>query len=133
MIRALTALPEGPVLARVRGKPYGRAAVPVEHPHGQLVYTVAGDGSRRLAELTVLTPATANLPTLLALLPGSKLADVPTLLASLDPRLDWGVDESAAGAELDLAVSLLAVPADEQAAAAQTPPGRPGQDDLCAR
>jgi ech hydrogenase subunit E len=46
---------------------------------------VKGNGTRNLERLKIRTPTFANLPSVLILLPGCQLADVPVNVLSIDP------------------------------------------------
>lgn len=74
-----------PVSAKVKGKPEGEAVTRCEQPRGEVLYYVKGNGSKNLERVRIRTPTFANIPALLAMLPGSELADVPVLILSIDP------------------------------------------------
>lgn len=82
---AIEKLPSGDYFVRVRGNPNGEAIHRVEQPRGELVYYIKGNGTRNLERLRVRTPTYANVPTLLVMLPGCNLADVPVITLSIDP------------------------------------------------
>ncbi len=83
--KALAALPSGDIITRARGNPQGRTLSRVEQPRGELIYYLAGNGTRNLERLRIRTPTFANIPVLLHMLPGCELADVPVLVLSIDP------------------------------------------------
>ena len=83
--RAIKEMPEGEVLIKPRGAPQGQVVMRVEQPRGEVLYFIEGNGTRNLARLRVRTPTFANVPALLAMLPGSELADVPVITLSIDP------------------------------------------------
>ncbi|MCL4465013.1 MAG: nickel-dependent hydrogenase large subunit [Chloroflexi bacterium] len=83
--QALAHMPEGEIITRVRGNPRGRTISRVEQPRGEVVYYLAGNGTRNLERLRVRTPTFANVPALVQMLPGCELADVPVLVLSIDP------------------------------------------------
>lgn len=83
--KALAKLPKGEIITRAKGNPKGRTLSRVEQPRGELVYYVAANGSRNLERLRVRTPTFANVPSLMEILPGAELADVPVLVLSIDP------------------------------------------------
>jgi ech hydrogenase subunit E len=83
--KALAILPKGEIITRVMGNPKGRTISRVEQPRGEALYYVATNGSRNLERLRVRTPTFANVPTLMEILPGCELADVPALVLSIDP------------------------------------------------
>jgi ech hydrogenase subunit E len=57
----------------------------VEQPRGELLYMVAANGSQKLERMRVRTPTFANVPPLVAMLPGCEFADVPVITLSIDP------------------------------------------------
>lgn len=83
--RAIETLPEGEIVAKVRGFPKGEFVSRVEAPRGELFYYAKGDGTRSLARMRVRTPTYNNLVALLTMLPGCQLADVPVITLSIDP------------------------------------------------
>ncbi|MHB1007246.1 MAG: hydrogenase large subunit [Chloroflexota bacterium] len=83
--KALAEAPEGEIIARAKGNPQGRTISRVEQPRGEVLYYIAGNGTRNLERLRIRTPTFANVPALMAMLPGSELADVPVLVLSIDP------------------------------------------------
>lgn len=78
-------LPTGHVAAKVKGKPDGEAVTRVEQPRGELMYYLKGNGSKNMERVRIRTPTFANIPPLLAMLPGCELADVPVIVLSIDP------------------------------------------------
>ncbi|UJX41916.1 nickel-dependent hydrogenase large subunit [Desulfovibrio sp. JY] len=78
-------LPSGLVSVKVKGKPDGEAVTRVEQPRGELLYYLKGNGSKYMDRVRIRTPTFANIPPLLAMLPGCELADVPVLVLSIDP------------------------------------------------
>jgi ech hydrogenase subunit E len=86
VLRALDALPEGPLAAKIKGvPPKGEAIMRTEQPRGELFEYARGNGTPRLERLRVRTPTFANIPALLATLPGCEIADVPVIVLSIDP------------------------------------------------
>jgi len=83
--QALAKLPEGPIAAPVKGKPEGEVWRRTEQPRGELMYYLRGNGSNNLERVRIRTPTFANIPPLLAMLPGCDLADVPVIVLSIDP------------------------------------------------
>jgi len=81
----ISRLPAGDLAAKVKGKPQGEATSRVEQPRGELFYYIKGDGSNNLDRVRIRTPTFANIPPLLAMLPGIQLADVPVVVLSIDP------------------------------------------------
>ncbi|MDA8219932.1 MAG: nickel-dependent hydrogenase large subunit [Dehalococcoidales bacterium] len=83
--RALQRMPEGDIITRAKGNPRGRAVSRVEQPRGELLYFLAGNGTRNLTRLRVRTPTFATIPALVGMLRGCELADVPVITLSIDP------------------------------------------------
>ncbi len=83
--QGIAKLPAGELAAKVKGKPQGEATSRVEQPRGELFYYIKGDGSNNLDRVRIRTPTFANIPPLLAMLPGIQLADVPVVVLSIDP------------------------------------------------
>jgi ech hydrogenase subunit E len=83
--KALERLPEGEIAVKVKGSPEGEAMTRVEQPRGELFYYARGNGTAQLERLKIRTPTFANIPTLLVMIPGSELADVPVIALSIDP------------------------------------------------
>jgi ech hydrogenase subunit E len=67
------AIPDGDVISRV------------EQPRGEVYYFMRGDGGKNLRRLRLRTPTFAHLASLVEMLPGSSLADVPVIIVSIDP------------------------------------------------
>jgi len=85
MRKALSMMPEGEVLVRVDGYPEGETVFKTEQPRGELIYYFKGNGTNHLERLRIRTPTFANIPTLLVMLPGCEMADVPVVTLSIDP------------------------------------------------
>lgn len=83
--QAISALPEGEFAVKVKGTPDGDVISRVEQPRGEVYYFIRGDGSKNLSRLRLRTPTFAHLPSLVEMLPGSTLADVPVIILSIDP------------------------------------------------
>ena len=85
-IEALGKLPEGEIAVKVKGNPpANEAMMRTEAPRGELFYYAKGNGTRNLERLKIRTPTFTNLPSVLVLLPGCQLADVPVNVLSIDP------------------------------------------------
>lgn len=82
---AIAKLPDSPINVPVKGNPEGEAVVRVEQPRGEVLYYAKGNGTKQLDRLRVRTPTFANIPALLAMLPGCELADVGVITLSIDP------------------------------------------------
>jgi len=78
-------IPDGPIDVKVTGTPNSEAFVRLEQPRGEVVYYVKGNGTKFLDRFRVRTPTFANLPSLLEMLKGCELADVPVLVVTIDP------------------------------------------------
>lgn len=78
-------LPDGEIAAKVKGKPEGEVVCRSEQPRGELMYYVKATGSKFIDRVRIRTPTFANVPPLLAMLPGCEMADVPVIALSIDP------------------------------------------------
>ncbi len=85
MRKALSMMPEGEILVRVDGYPEGETMSRTEQPRGELIYYLKGNGTNNLERMKIRTPTFANIPTLLVMLPGCEMADVPVITLSIDP------------------------------------------------
>ncbi|WP_243368633.1 nickel-dependent hydrogenase large subunit [Fundidesulfovibrio soli] len=83
--QVLAKLPDGELAAKFKAKPEGEVWRRVEQPRGELFYYIKGNGSKFLERVRIRTPTFANIPPLLAMLPGCDLADVPIIVLSIDP------------------------------------------------
>jgi NADH-quinone oxidoreductase subunit D len=82
----LDALPEGELVGRIpRRIPAGEAVVRLEAPRGEVYYFVKSNGSDKPERLKVRTPTICNLTSVIRLAVGHQLADVPMILAGIDP------------------------------------------------
>lgn len=85
-LEALSKMPEGEIALKVKGNPPANEAVMrTEAPRGELLYYAKGNGTRNLERMKIRTPTFANLPSLLVMLPGCELADVPVIVLGIDP------------------------------------------------
>lgn len=85
-LEILNKMPEGEIAVKVKGSPPANEAfVRKEAPRGELIYYAKGNGTRNLERMKIRTPTFANLPSLLVMLPGCQLADVPVIVLSIDP------------------------------------------------
>lgn len=82
---AINRMPQGPLIAAVKGNPTGETVSRVEQPRGEVIYYIKGNGTKNLERFRVRTPTFANIPILLAMLPGCQLSDVPVITLSIDP------------------------------------------------
>ena len=83
--QAIDKLPDGEIATPFKGNPTGEVIVRVEQPRGEVLYYIRANGTKNLERLRIRTPTFANIPTLLQMLPGSELADVPVLILTIDP------------------------------------------------
>ncbi len=83
--QAIDKIPAGEIAVKVTGNPDGEAYARLEQPRGEVIYYTRGHGVKNLDRMRVRTPTFANLPSLLRILPGSDLADVPILILTIDP------------------------------------------------
>jgi len=83
--QAVAKIPDGEISVPVKGNPNGEVISRVEQPRGEALYYMRANGTKFLERLRIRTPTFANIPTLLKMLPGSQLADVPMLILTIDP------------------------------------------------
>ncbi len=83
---AIRKMPAGELAVKVKGNPpAGEITTRVEQPRGELFYYVRCDGSATPERVRIRTPTFANVPPLIAMLPGVELADVPIIALTIDP------------------------------------------------
>jgi NADH-quinone oxidoreductase subunit D len=79
-------LPPGELRGRMpRRIPEGETVSRVEAPRGELFYFLKSDGSDTPLRVKVRTPTIYNLTSVVKLVVGHQLADVPMILAGIDP------------------------------------------------
>jgi len=79
-------LPPGDLSVRVKPRvPAGETVSRVEAPRGELLYYLRSAGGPTPDRVKVRTPSLCNWGTVLATAAGHKLADVPMLIAGIDP------------------------------------------------
>jgi ech hydrogenase subunit E len=84
--RIVERMPLGPVSVPVKGTPpVGDNFTRLEQPRGEVVYFVRSNGTRNLERFRARTPTFANIPAMTEALMGSSLADVPTIVLTIDP------------------------------------------------
>jgi Ni,Fe-hydrogenase III large subunit len=84
--QVLDRLPEGPLHGGdVYTVPPGETVMRIEAPRGEVFYFVASDGTDTASRVKVRTPTFANIPTVVPMIRGSVLADIPLIQGSLDP------------------------------------------------
>ena len=83
---AVNNLPSGPYRVRVpRRMPEGEALSRVEAPRGELVHYVKGNGTAYPERVKIRSPTLANIISFREMIKGCYVADIPAVLASLDP------------------------------------------------
>lgn len=87
LVRELVAkLPEGELSTRMpRRIPEGETVSRVEAPRGELFYFIKSNGTDKPDRVKVRTPSLCNWASVLTLAVGHKLADMPMILAGIDP------------------------------------------------
>lgn len=111
--RILSELPPGELFVRMpRRIPAGEAVVRLEAPRGEVLYFIKSNGTDKPERLKVRTPTICNLNSVVRLVVGHQLADVPMILAGIDPcfscndrmvqvnRLDKGIEQNMTWGEL---------------------------------
>lgn len=83
--QCIAKMPGGPVEIKVTGNPNGEYFSRLEQPRGEVIYYVKGNGTKFLDRVRVRTPTFANIPSLLQMMKGCDLADVPILVITIDP------------------------------------------------
>jgi len=83
----LSAIPEGEIVTKSKGKPTGESLVRFEAPRGELMYFVKGNGSAMLERVRIKTPTFSCIPAFSHIFLGENYADAPAILASFDPCL----------------------------------------------
>lgn len=84
--QAITTLPNGPLRTRVTLKIEPNEAVGrVEAPRGELLYYVISNGTEKPERVRIRTPTYANVLSFKPMFVGGTIADIPIVLASIDP------------------------------------------------
>ncbi|NIR86767.1 hypothetical protein GWO13_04025 [Candidatus Bathyarchaeota archaeon] len=79
-------MPKGNIRVKVpRRVPEGEAVSRVEAPRGEDVHYLKSDGSDKPERLKVRAPTLANLPSLCKMLMDVNIADIPVVIAGIDP------------------------------------------------
>lgn len=78
-------LPSGEISTKIKGNPKGEGFVRIEAPRGELAYYVKGVGKPYLDRVRIKTPTYSNLPSFIEIFKGEEYANIPAILASLDP------------------------------------------------
>jgi len=82
----LDRMPAGDLRVRVKPRvPAGETVSRVEAPRGELFYFIKSTGGANPDRVKVRTPSLCNWASVLVTAPGHKLADVPMLIAGIDP------------------------------------------------
>lgn len=83
---ALNNLPDGDVRVRVpRQVPEGESVSRVEAPRGENLHYVRADDTEKPARVKVRAPTLANILSLCKMLVGGNIADIPVIVAGIDP------------------------------------------------
>ncbi|MBU4198896.1 MAG: nickel-dependent hydrogenase large subunit [Verrucomicrobia bacterium] len=87
MIRQLVAkIPEGPVTVKAPRKiPAGEAFSRYEAPRGEDVHYVKANGTDKAERVKIRAPTLANLQSVARMMENNRLADVPIIIAAIDP------------------------------------------------
>jgi ech hydrogenase subunit E len=83
--QAVARMPAGPVENKPKGFPKGEFMARLEQPRGEVIYYLKGNGTKHLERFRVRTPTFANIPALVSMLKGARLADVGNILLTIDP------------------------------------------------
>lgn len=83
--QAIGKIPGGELETKFKGNPNGEYFARLEQPRGEVIYYAKGNGTKFLDRVRVRTPTFANIPSLLKILQGCDLADVPILVLTIDP------------------------------------------------
>jgi ech hydrogenase subunit E len=82
----LDTLPESELAVRLpRRIPAGEAVMRLEAPRGELFYFIKSNGTDKPERVKVRTPTICNMTSVIKLAVGHQLADVPMILAGIDP------------------------------------------------
>jgi len=84
--RIIQQIPEGPISVRVPNRiPPGEALCRYEAPRGEDVHYTRSNGSDKPERVKVRAPTLANLAAITHMIEGGYLADVPIVIAAIDP------------------------------------------------
>jgi len=83
--QAESKIPDGEFAVKVKSKPEGEIISRVEQPRGECLYYIKANGTDILERVRVRTPTFANIPSLIHMLPGHQLSDLPIMILSIDP------------------------------------------------
>jgi len=83
---ALDAMPSGPLKVRVPAQiPSNEAVGRAEAPRGELFYYAISNGTDKPERMRIRTPTYANIPSMRAMFVGGTIAEIPIVIASIDP------------------------------------------------
>jgi len=83
---ALNSMPDGIIVVKVPKKiPRGEVVSRVEAPRGELIHYIKSNGTTKPERYKVRSPTLANIPALCKMLRGGYVADIPIVLAGIDP------------------------------------------------
>ena len=83
---ALDRMPEGIIRVKVPKKvPQGEVVSRVEAPRGELIHYAKSNGTTKPERYKVRSPTLGNIPALCKMLLGGYIADIPIVLAGIDP------------------------------------------------
>ena len=81
-------LPDGPIRVNApKTAPRGEILSRYEAPRGELVHFIRTNGTDRVERVDIRTPTLANWTSVVAGLVGQNLADIPVIVAAIDPCL----------------------------------------------
>ena len=84
--QAVKALPKGPLRVKIAPKIEPNEAVGrVEMPRGELLYYAVSNGTDKPERVRIRTPTYANIPSMKPMFVGGTIADIPIVMASIDP------------------------------------------------
>lgn len=78
-------IPDGAISNTIKGNPDGEGFARVEQPRGEAIFYAKANGTKFLERFRIRTPTFTNIETLIHILPGSELADVPLQILTIDP------------------------------------------------
>lgn len=83
---AVDAMPTGPLRTKVAARiPAGEVTDHCEAPRGELFYYGISNGTDKPERMRIRTPTYANIPSLKPVFVGSTIAEIPIVMASIDP------------------------------------------------
>ncbi len=79
-------LPEGPITTKGKRRfPSKWSVFRSEPPRGELVYAILGNGTDKPERVKIRTPTLANMQSIAEMLKGNFIADIPVIIAGIDP------------------------------------------------